>query len=240
MTMNGTTIPHTTDEVVSVHARLEDGSIEFSLRGRQWKLLRPQNLEDLWETLSDDEFSDDERLPYWVELWPASLALALWLEEHHDAIKNRTCLDLGCGLGFTALVARNLGARVLGLDYEAQALRYAQQNAAANATPSPHWAVMDWRQPAVAAKSCDYIWGGDILYEKRFAAPVFDFLQHALAPGGTVWMAEPGRNTYEFFMKLALGKGWRGRCVSRRKVEALHVQKHPVSVNIWELKADQL
>lgn len=220
---------------VKVNAKLEEGSISFRLSGRDWILHRPRDLESLWESISDDEFSDDERLPYWVELWPASLALALWLEAQQERLSNRVCLDLGCGLGFTALVGTQLGARVIGLDYEAEALAYARQNALANALPSPCWVVMDWRMPGIAKHSCDCIWGGDILYEKRFAAPVFDFLNHALAPGGVVWMAEPGRNTYEHFMNTAIAKGWRGRRVHKEPVEALHVQKVPVTINIWEL-----
>ena len=221
---------------VTVCARIEDGSISFILNDRPWLLHRPMDLESLWEDISDEEFNEDERLPYWVELWPASLALALWLEERKQDISGRTCLDLGCGLGFTAIVGMSCGARVLGLDYEEQALAYARRNADANGLPSPVWAVMDWRRPAVARKSFDCIWGGDILYESRFARPVYDFLDHALAPDGVFWIAEPGRGTYEHFMKLALDRGWRGLCVRKQKVEALHVQKHPVSINIWELR----
>lgn len=223
-------------EFISVQASLEDGSVSFILNGRPWLLHRPLDLESLWEGISDDEFSDDERLPYWVELWPSSLALALWLEGNREALEGKTCLDLGCGLGFTAIVGRSLGARVLGLDYEEKALSYARRNAAANSLPSPLWAVMDWRRPAVQAGSCHVIWGGDILYESRFARPVFNFIDHALTPEGVFWVAEPGRGAYELFMKLALDRDWRGACVQKRKVEALHVQKHPVSVNIWELR----
>lgn len=221
---------------LSVYARMEDGSISFVMNDRPWVLYRPLDLESLWDGIADDDFGEDERLPYWVELWPSSLALALWLEEKKDAIKGGACLDLGCGLGFTAIVGASLGACVLGLDYEEQALRYARRNGPANGLPSPHWAVMDWRRPAVRAKSCDFVWGGDILYESRFALPVFSFIDHALAPGGSFWIAEPNRNTYEHFMQLALSMGWRGSCVRKRKVEALHVQKQPVSVNIWELR----
>lgn len=224
------------EQTVTVHAKMDDGCISFLIRDRPWTLHRPLDLESLWEGISEDEFSDDERLPYWVELWPSSLALAIWLEENKARIKGRMCLDLGCGLGFTAILGSSLEARVLGLDYEEEALSYARRNAPANGMPSPYWAVMDWRRPAVKAKSCDFIWGGDILYESRFARPVYDFMDHSLAPDGTFWIAEPGRNTYAHFMKLALDRGWRGSCVNKSKVEALHVQKHPVSVNIWELR----
>jgi predicted nicotinamide N-methyase len=221
---------------VRVHASLSPGAIRFTLGGREWTLCRPLDLESLWNTLDDEDFTEDERLPYWVELWPSSLALALWLERQAAHIRGRTCLELGCGLGFTTLTAFTLGARVMGMDYELEALRYARRNAAVNHLDFSRWLVMDWRRPALTKACCEVIWGGDILYEKRFAAPVLAFLEHALAPGGRVWMAEPGRNTYEAFMGLAIQRGWQGKCVYRERVEALHVQSAPVSVNVWELQ----
>ena len=48
-------------------------------------------------------------------------------------------------------------------------------------------------------------------------------------------MTEPGRSTYQYFMRALLHNGWKGSCVGRKRVEALHVQKTPVTVNIWEI-----
>lgn len=223
-------------DVIRVRAKIERGCIHLSHCGRDWTLHRPSDLEQLWDSLTDNEFTEDERLPYWVELWPSSLALAAWLEEQKDVLPGARCLDLGCGLGFTALVASGLRAKVIGMDYEPEALTFAQKNAVANAVPSPCWLAMDWRHPAIAPASCQFIWGGDILYEKRFAAPVFAFIDHVLAPDGVVWMAEPGRNTYQYFMSLLMYNGWKGRRVGQRQVDALHVQKVPVTVNIWEVQ----
>ncbi len=220
---------------IIVNAAMEKGGIRLTLCGRDWTLLRPDDLESLWETLSDDEFNDDERLPYWVELWPASLALAQWLKRNQERIAGRTCLDLGCGLGFTALAGVWLGAKVLAMDYEAEALTFARKNAVANNLPDPLWVIMDWRSPAVVPKSCDFIWGGDVMYETRFVEPVFAFLAHALADNGLAWIAEPGRNAYEHFKRVLLSRGWRFRCVARERVEPLHTQDIPVSVNLWEL-----
>lgn len=221
---------------ILVQATLETGRIQFTFCDQEWILHRPADLEALWNALGDKDFTEDERLPYWVELWPASLALAALLKEKQNHIKGRLCLDLGCGLGFTALTASALGARVLAIDYETEALRYAQKNAFANTLPSPVWAAMDWRAPALAQQSCAYIWGGDILYEKRFAEPVAALLEHALAPGGRVWMAEPGRNTFAHFLHRLLPQGWQASCIAEERVEALHTQTTPVSVKLWELR----
>ena len=216
-------------------ARLSPGLIEVEACGRGWRLARPADLESLWEAMTDEAFSEDERLPYWVELWPASLALAAHLWDERERIRRGVCLDLGCGLGFTALVAAWLGAQVIGMDYEPAALSYARQNALVNKVPQPCWLVMDWRFPALAPRSCSHIWGGDIMYEKRFVEPVFAFLEHALAPEGRVWVAEPARGVYDAFQAAVEKAGWTSRRIRRTEVEPLHIQSSRVRVNLWEL-----
>ena len=90
-------------------------------------------MESLWESMVPEKaWEEDERLPYWAELWPSSLALANWLFANRDSIAGKSCMDLGCGLGFTALCGASLGAFVIGADYEADAIALAKENAAAN------------------------------------------------------------------------------------------------------------
>lgn len=219
----------------------EYDSIKVRAAGRDWTLLRPADLESLWQAMTDEdatpqEFLEDERLPYWVELWPASIALCDWLLERRADIAGHTCLDLGCGLGLTALAAHNLGAKVVGMDYELPALKFASLNAAANGlTGEPAWAVVDWRIPAFKRGAFDFIWGGDIMYERRFVLPVLDCLEYSLAPGGRVWLAEPNRNVYDDFRAALLKRGWCSNKVYTDKVDPLHVQKCKVSVSLWEL-----
>jgi predicted nicotinamide N-methyase len=211
--------------------------ISVSVGGRLWQLKRTGNLEDLWENMLNDPHDfEDERLPYWTELWPSGVALARWLATRKKQIANQRCLDLGCGLGFTALVGQWLGARVVAVDYEEDALRFAAQNANINQVTQPLWTLMDWRRPAVRFQSMDRIWGGDIMYEKRFVAPVLRFLRHALAPRGLVWLAEPGRGIYDAFLRACHNEGWQKQCVRTESVEPFHAQAGTATVKIWELQ----
>jgi len=206
--------------------------LSFDASGRSWVLHRPADLETLWECLDAEEFLEDERLPYWVMLWPASLALGEWLQEQRRTIAGKICLDLGCGLGFTAMIGAMAGARVLGLDYEKQALFHASRNAAANDSPPVEWAVMDWRVPAVLPRCASFIWAGDIVYEKRFIEPVLHFLEYALDEGGTAWIAEPGRTIYTRFVEAVEASSLSSALVRSTAVRAL--EGHEVPVNIWE------
>jgi predicted nicotinamide N-methyase len=93
---------------------VETEDISVSVGGRLWQLKRAGNLEDLWENMLNDPHDfEDERLPYWTELWPSGVALARWLATRKKQIANQRCLDLGCGLGFAALVGQWLGALIV-------------------------------------------------------------------------------------------------------------------------------
>ena len=93
--------------------------ISVRAAGRLWRLSRAADLEQLWDamTASPDDF-DDERLPYWTELWPSSVALAGWLAQQRQCIAGQHCQDIGCGLCLTAKLGQWLGAKMTALDYE--------------------------------------------------------------------------------------------------------------------------
>ena len=114
----------------------------FQSCGRIWHIRRA-DMDKLWAAMDQQE-GEEAHLPYWNEIWPSSLALAGWLAEMQDDIKGRSCLDMGCGLGFTALLGQWLGAEVTAMDYEKEALEYAKINAVLNGIEGVNFTVMDW------------------------------------------------------------------------------------------------
>lgn len=216
-------------------------NITVSAANRDWHLSRAGNIEELWEKMvADGQASADEHIPYWTELWPASLVLSEWLYLNRSAIQGRACLDVGCGIGLTALVGKSLGAYVLAMDYEPEALRHAAKNAAQNGVESPLWVCMDWARPALAEASMDLVWGGDIMYERRFVGPVLDLCARVLKPGGRFWVAEPGRSVYDAFLASLPERGFSGRRVHQGKTHGIYEQPQAVTVSIWEItRAEQ-
>ena len=97
-------------------------------------------------------------------------------------------------------------------------------------------AAHDGDQPAVRPRSIFRLWGGDIMYEKRFVVPVMHFLSHVLADDGAAWVAEPGRGVYEAFLQALHGGGLEGRRVFTERVEPLYAQPVPVTVAVWEIR----
>ena len=209
------------------------GDLLVTAGGRQWRLRRSADLETLWEQLGEKDFAD-ERIPYWTELWPASLALAAWLRE--QPLAGKICLDLGCGLGLTAMLAASLDAKVLACDYESAALLAARQNAALNGIGGIRWLCMDWRAPCLAPASLDYIWAADILYERRSMEPVLALLARAIAPHGDIWIAEPGRAIFLDFLELARNRGWQAEAARRERVRAIRPQASGIDVTVWRLR----
>lgn len=226
--------------------------------GVRWRLASLADLETLWDRLadSDDEderqdtdpaslrrkrlFEEDERLPYWTELWPSSYLLSQWLEQSRERIRGRRCLDLGCGLGFTALVGSRLGARVTAMDYEAEALTYARLNTVENqahlADNFPIWLCMDWRAPAFRKGVFDVVWAGDVVYEHRFIPPVADFLDRVVAAQGVAWIAEPDRAVYRPFIDAMHRRGFDATKAYATTVKARNWPAAGVPASLWEFR----
>ncbi|UIJ39067.1 class I SAM-dependent methyltransferase [Desulfobaculum bizertense] len=217
-------------ETGSVFERLGTTTLRVDCAGKTWPLLRPSNFEALWESIG--KTGEEERAPYWAELWPSSLVLCEWLEAHKERIQHARCVDMGCGLGLSALCAAQCGAQVLALDYEFEPLVYAAETQRRLGIPPVTWAVMDWRKPALAQHSADFVWGGDIVYEPSFVETVAEFLDWSLVPGGRAWIVEPNRVVARPFKGAIEQRGWDFTRVFTRSLEW---EKHSVTLHLLEI-----
>ena len=169
--------------------------------GHRVRVTRVADPEALLADIEPVSFAEDERLPYWAELWPSAVALAHYLAKHLN-LADRRVLELGCGLGLVSVVAALQGARVLCTDHEAAALAFARQNARGNACRGMRFRLVDWCQPALRRRY-DCMLASDVIYEARSFGPLVSLLQRYLARGGMAVLAEPGRaNTCPFFTLL--------------------------------------
>lgn len=200
--------------------------------GRTWLLDRTADMETLWETMSREEFGEDERMPYWAELWPASLLLCRWLGRNRALLPGKACLDIGCGLGLTGIVGSWLGARVVGMDHQWPAAYFSRENARLNGVEGPLWVRMDWRAPGFRKGAFDFMWGGDIVYETRFYHPLTRLFRDHLAPGGRIWLAEPKRSVSGPVWERLASDGF---AVRQLACEPVPVEGYEVTVNLWEL-----
>lgn len=215
------------------YATPDPGSrVEVEVEGRVWLLDRAADMEALWDAMDGDDMGEDERLPYWAEVWPASVLLGRHIARNADRVRGRNCLDVGCGLGLTGMIAARADANVVGFDYEWPAVRFARHNAELNRVPQPLWTVMDWREPAVRSGAFDFVWAGDVLYEKRFFEPLIRLFRHALAPGGRIWIGEPVRTVSRPVWEEMRGRGF---AAEKLAVEKVALCGQNATVNLWEI-----
>ncbi|HEY7496795.1 MAG TPA: methyltransferase [Candidatus Tectomicrobia bacterium] len=181
--------------------RYDTTDVTLTFQGQRVCITKIADLEVLLEAIDPTVFAEDERIPYWAELWPSAVALAHYVAQRPD-LAGRRVLELGCGLGLVGIVAALQGAHVLCTDYEPAALVFAHYNARRNACRQVRCRLVDWRQPALHRRY-EYILASDVVYEARNFGPLVALLQRFLARGGSALFSEPGRaNAVPFFALL--------------------------------------
>jgi len=180
------------------------------IAGMKFSLLKVRDTNNLVDAIDQETFAEDERLPYWADIWTSSLELARWCLEEAD-IKDKRVLELGCGLGLPGIAAAKAGARVVLSDYEQDALDFARYNAVRNLSEeilasNVTFLQLDWRNllPShlPALEKFDMIIAADVVYERRNFFPLIDVLTKLLKPDGIAVITEPGRTIGEYFFNL--------------------------------------
>lgn len=149
---------------------------------------------------------DQLHLPYWAELWDSALAIGQLLVDRRAEFAGRTAMDLGCGMGLAGTVAARIGMHVLFADLEPPALLFARLNSLPDAA-RVRARRLNWQTDRLNERF-DLILGADILYERKQWDYLEPFWRGHLAPGGTVLLGEPGRQTGDLFLDWIRPRGW--------------------------------
>lgn len=159
------------------------------------RLLRPARADAL---IREEDFVRDERLPYWADLWPSSLAMSAHLRGLEGS--GRTLLELGCGLGLVSTAAASAGFAVTATDYYDDALLFTTLNVVRNTGRRPRTRLVDWRELPPELGRFDRVVASDVLYERDYAPLVASVFARTLAPDGEGWIADPGRVAADAFV----------------------------------------
>src|SRR5688572_25133841 len=179
--------------VDALETRFDTETVSIEVGDRTLSILRPRNSDDL---IREEDFVMDERLPYWADIWPSSTILASHLVSLAKSGTRRdrgNALELGCGVGLVTIGAMVAGYTVTATDYYTDALAFTRANAWKNLGASPRTRMIDWRAFPTEERGYDLILASDVLYEKEYARLLPGIFKRALAPGGMVLLADPGR-----------------------------------------------
>lgn len=207
--------------------------VELRVAHSRWVMSKAGNLEELWAGMTGEDPAEEEHIPYWTEIWPAAVVLAEHLYSAAREIRGRICLDLGCGLGLTTLVAADCGAKTVGVDFERAALGFARKNACQNNTVPFGLVQMDWNKPCFYPGTLDFIWGADILYETRFFNPLSGFFKEHLQAGTRIWLADQVRNISSGIRERFFDKGFAAAIKTETEINLFN-QK--ATVRLMEIK----
>jgi predicted nicotinamide N-methyase len=171
----------------------------------RFDIVRPRSAEEL---VDEDEYTVDERLPYWAELWPSGRALAAALATR--ALAGLHVVELGAGLAIPSFVAAAGGATVVATDWYEPAIDFIRVNTGRLGLPVEAL-PMDWREPhprLLAAAPFDLVLAADVLYEARNVEPLCALLELLTKPDGEVVVADPRRPDAKTFLEALTSAGW--------------------------------
>ncbi len=176
------------------------------------KVTRPTDTNRLLDQVADDP---EQNLPYWSEIWPSGIALAGDIVRSPERVRGRRVLELGSGVGITAAVALSHGAMLTATDYAEESLLLTRMTCLQNVGTEPAGVHrINWRTPAVSALAnngrFDVVLAADCVYETRDIEPLRAAIDMLLAPGGALWLADPGRKPAKTFLQGMRAGGWQG------------------------------
>ena len=190
------------DLVAALERRFDTAVDDVAIDDRTFSILHPRNSDDL---IREEDFVEDERLPYWADIWPASTILASQILGRPG--QGRRLLELGCGVGLVTTAAMAAGYEVTATDYYTDALAFTRANAFRNLGKSPEATMMNWRSFPANAKEFDKVIASDVLYESEYAQLLPGILRNALSLHGVALIADPGRIATPEFLEVCGNTG---------------------------------
>ena len=182
----------------------------------------------LWQKTEEELGEMGLPPPFWAFAWAGGQALARYVLDHAETVKNLKVLDLATGSGLVAIAALQAGAaNTTAADIDEFATTAAQMNAELNQV-SLDIKLEDLlpKQPPLA----DVILVGDLFYEKMLAARCLGWLRQAQEQGAKIFVGDPGRS---YLPRDQLEKLAEYNVAVTRDLEDAEIKRTAV----WQLKA---
>lgn len=198
----------------------------LEIETRPIELMKVENIDDLL-----DQVNDPDEIPFWAELWPASIGLATAILRNPSLWRGKTVLELGSGVGLAGIAATMAGAEVTQSDFLEDAFDFIRVNRWRNGIDQTSLLLADWRHFPERAGTFDRVIGADILYEKTLHDPLAAVLHRVIRRDGFVWLADPGRVYGRDFVQKQTDADWKVR-QSQINVD---YQEKPYVIDLYQM-----
>jgi predicted nicotinamide N-methyase len=199
--------------------------VVLSLGDRAWTILHTGAVISREQELAFLRAENQTARPYGIVLWPSAIALGHELARR--ALQGKRILELGAGTGLPGILAASLGASVVQTDRQNLVLHVCKLNAEKNGVTSIEHRVGDWTAWTDSARY-DLIIGSDILYAEPLHPHLIRIFDSNLAPGGSVLIADPFRETSIALLEAMERDGW--RVMLDKWTVGINTQPRPVGV----------
>jgi predicted nicotinamide N-methyase len=176
----------------------------------------------LWRSTEEELAAQGVPPPYWAFAWAGGQALARFVLDHPEHVRERSVLDFGSGSGLVGIAAIKAGARsVLAADIDSFAGAAIALNAQANE------AAIDVTENDVIDQACAWqtILVGDMCYERPLAERLLAWLKTCAGDGADVFLGDPGRS---YFPKDGVEKLATYRVQTTRELEDREIRETSV------------
>jgi predicted nicotinamide N-methyase len=130
--------------------------------------------------------------PYWARVWPAAIALAGFIQQHPQYVRQKQVLELAAGLGLPSLVAATTAHHVLCTDMAEEAMQAAWQSAALADLQNIQCLPMNWND-LDASITAHTLLLSDVNYEPSVFEQLLQVIHRFWQQGSTILLATPQR-----------------------------------------------
>lgn len=149
----------------------------------------------LWRKTEEELQADGVPPPYWAFAWAGGQALARYVLDHADIVRDRRILDFGSGSGLVAIAAAMAGAcEVVAADIDS----FASEAIALNCEANSLGACMRITMDNVIGSPCawDVVLIGDMCYERPLAEQLLRWLAQCAQSRAVILLGDPGRSYF--------------------------------------------
>jgi len=209
-------------------AQFDMARTDVMVAGREVRIHHPRNADDL---IDEQAFVDDERLPYWADLWPSARVLAERVATM--SVDGRRFLELGCGTGLVSVAAAIAGFDVTATDYYDEALRFTALNVLVNTGALIDTRIGDWRRFPHDIGRFELVVASDVLYEQPHAGLIAGVLDRTLTARGSAVIADPGRIAAPQFVDECKERGMPAAILDRITFEEGNIRQ---TIDLYEVR----